>query len=222
MIHAILGLLVYCIVEYPITMMNAEDESDDPSGKSVHSYCGNLLPNLLLQGVFLNIMFFFSSVGYAFFLVRCRPRRYFSLFFPVLCIITIIALAALLLDDLHPIVTFALIAVAQVLPYYFNTFDYYVFTTALHEEIYGFILSIYGFFAQLTSLLTAFLMTTGWSLHVVVLICLGLYTVLLIYGVGISNLFRTSLWAPVLHNWNQTAEKVPEKVPEQDDRHQDP
>eukprot|EP01028_Stygiella_incarcerata_P003191 TRINITY_DN16147_c0_g1_i1.p1 TRINITY_DN16147_c0_g1~~TRINITY_DN16147_c0_g1_i1.p1 ORF type:complete len:634 (-),score=149.74 TRINITY_DN16147_c0_g1_i1:267-2168(-) len=207
MIHAILGLLVYCIVEYPITMMNAEDESDDPAGKNVDSYCGNLLPNLLLQGVFLNIMFFVSSVGYAFFLVRCRPRRYFSLFFPVLCLVTIIALAALLLDDLHPIVTFALIAVAQVLPYYFNTFDYYVFTTALHEEIYGFILSIYGFFAQLTSLLTAFLMTTGWSLHVVVLICLGLYFVLLVYGVGISNLFRTSLWAPVLHDWNQTSEQ---------------
>jgi hypothetical protein len=73
------------------------------------------------------------QIGDAFFRVRCHPRRYPSVFVPVLCIIKIIALEALLLDNLHPILAFALIAVAQVLPYCVNTFDYYVFTTALHE-----------------------------------------------------------------------------------------
>jgi len=189
LLHALLGLFVYNFVEYPVALGEAKDNTDHIN-KTPSSFCGGYLINLLMQGAILNISFFIGSILYALTLVKCPPKTYYKWVLPLLVIITACVIGVLLLDFHSHLLLSILIAIGQIIPYYQNTYDQYVFTTYVREEYYGFIYSLYNFTTQIIYNITAVLLSREIRLPVIIVICIVLLGLSVFYGFFIYRKFK--------------------------------
>jgi len=187
-LHALVVLVVYCFVEYPIALGEADDNASQD--RDLPGFCGGYLTNLLMQGAYLSISFFVGSILYGLTLVKCPPTAYYKWVLPLLLAITGVAVGILLLPKKPAYLATFLVAVGQIVPYYMNAYDYYIFTTYVREEYYGFLGSIYNFSNQIIYNITAILLSNNISLSMIIISCVCLSGVSLFYGWFIYRKFK--------------------------------
>eukprot|EP01027_Heterolobosea_sp_BB2_P015111 GEZU01021652.1.p1 GENE.GEZU01021652.1~~GEZU01021652.1.p1 ORF type:complete len:555 (+),score=113.84 GEZU01021652.1:327-1991(+) len=161
------------------------------------SFCGGLLTNLLLQALFLNVTYMFGTLLYKVLLVHCKPYQFFSRLFPILVLVLSFILG-LLLSSSAPspssssasaLMTFLLVSIAQVAPYHLTSYTWYVFTSAVDEQYYGFAQALYGIGTQVIFLAPGLFMVIPQLSTTFLLWC----CIALLFGIGTYS-YSFSLW----------------------------
>lgn len=194
LVHSLLTLLVYTTVEYPIMLRESDNDVDDSDVQTTSNYCAGHFKDLMLQGTILCIVFLIGTLLYRSFMLKLRPRTFFGWFLLAAVLVNMLCLG-LLLVNVTGILLFALISLAQVLPYYLNSFDYYCFTTGMVDEYYGFITSIYGFFCLVIYAAAGYVLAIDLSIEIVLFACFVLLFLTAAYGFCIRRYFKTDTWA---------------------------
>jgi hypothetical protein len=189
LLHAMLGLVVYSFVEYPIALGEADDNASTENRDPI-SFCGGYLTNLLMQGAMLNIAFLIGAILYGLTLVKCPPKTYYKWVLPILILSTALIVGLLLLDVLPHYATSILVAAGQIIPYYTNAYDYYVFTTYAKEEYYGFLYALYNFLTQVIYNITAIVLSNEIPLSTIIISCVALSGLSFFYGIFIYRKFK--------------------------------
>ena len=215
-LHSLTVLLMYNILTYPITLLVQTETSSDASllpppalssststststsaDDGTASFCHGTLINLVEQGVVLQLCYFVFSLLYMLFLVQCPPRIYYIFVQPFLVVVTAASLVAILLWRArmpHLLLT-VIVSVAQIVPFYINTFTYYVFNTAVRQDYYGVVLAVYAFGSQTMQVIVSYILYSSVAVQLLVFICGGLLIVIVIHGVAMNKLFYNPNWA---------------------------
>lgn len=98
-------------------------------------------------------------------------------------------------EQMPHIAVIIVVAVAQVLPYYLNSFSYYVMNTAIKQEYYGLILAVYAFGVQSISFGTSAVLYFNIPVQLLVFVCCGLLGVCVFHGFFMHRLFVNPNWA---------------------------
>ena len=215
-LHSLTVLLMYNILTYPITLLVQTETSSGDAGTAsssllsssassassgsddgTASFCHGTLINLIEQGVVLQLCYLVFSLLYMFFLVKCPPRTYYVFVQPFLVIVTAASLVAILLwrSRMPHLLLTVIVSVAQIVPFYINTFTYYVFNTAVRQDYYGVVLAVYAFGSQTMQVIVSYILYSSVSVQLLVFVCGGLLIVIIIHGVAMSKLFYNPNWA---------------------------
>eukprot|EP01027_Heterolobosea_sp_BB2_P013563 GEZU01019554.1.p1 GENE.GEZU01019554.1~~GEZU01019554.1.p1 ORF type:complete len:160 (-),score=31.41 GEZU01019554.1:73-552(-) len=86
---------------------------------------------------------------------------------------------------LQTIISFVVVSVAQVAPYYLAAYDFFVFTAAADEQYCGFVNSFYCLVNQLIAFLPALLLEhlSSINLNMLILVCIAVLAVTLVHSV---------------------------------------
>ncbi|KAH3743119.1 hypothetical protein Pelo_15488 [Pelomyxa schiedti] len=197
LIHGIITWAVYLLVTYPVTIFEAVARTTSEEAPTLENQCNQLLPQLSLQGLIINMCYLITAYLYRIFIVDCPPYRYFKFLFPFLAIVNSVLIGLLLLHIDTVVIQMCVITGAQVIPYYLQSYDFYVLNTAATEEFLAFVLSVCWFFQQLSNVGMTLILSLGFSLWVTVILCLGLIIFALLEGaIWMPPLFKGN-WAPV-------------------------
>ena len=116
LLHLSSTYLMNNVVGYPL--MLAESEPSTPKAeRGVHDFCSDHLTNLMSQGAVLYATYLVGSLVYRYFFVKMPPIQYYGFVMAGVCILTGACLGVLMVD-VGQGMRYALVAVAQVLPYY--------------------------------------------------------------------------------------------------------
>lgn len=202
MCHSLLVTFLYYFMAYPVTVLiNTEDNEEALSSESnpatVSNFCHNTLVNLLRQGAILMLCYFVLSLVYMAFLVRCPPRVYYTFILPFLSLLTALSLVIILLmrRSIKKYILNFVISIAQIIPYYINSYSYYVLNTSIRQDYYGFVQALYALFTQ------AILISTNFSLYysvpevILVGVCLLLIVFAALHGFLMKSIFKNPDWA---------------------------
>eukprot|EP00743_Colponemidia_sp_Colp-15_P012451 GILK01014178.1.p1 GENE.GILK01014178.1~~GILK01014178.1.p1 ORF type:complete len:515 (+),score=49.48 GILK01014178.1:189-1547(+) len=158
-LHSFLLYFIIQVLSNPLNMTVAASGKDELSGVATRdNFCNGMLANLAEQGLFAIISYTVGSILYVLFLIKCPPFRFYRYIFPVCSALLTMFLVPFLLFDLHPSVAAVLVAASSVLPYYLNAYDYYLATSAITPNYYGFFASFYGNVSAIIYLIPAALM----------------------------------------------------------------
>jgi hypothetical protein len=169
MLQCMLVSIFFSLAEVPMTVEESAGGSNilPPDQQTASNLCGNVVLNFISQGAILNALYFASTLLYAKILVRCPLRKFYLIAYPVrrfaLCaqyanalqILGTCILAVTLsmwYNIPYQLVTFFLVALAQILSYYASDYGYYSFTAHSDPLSYGFNLSIYSFLSTVTNI----------------------------------------------------------------------
>jgi len=188
--HALLILVVYSFVQYPIALGEADIGGDDISHRELANFCGGYLENVFLQGSLLSVSFLIGSILYFLTLVKCPPTIYYLIVLPILLGITATVVGALLFHLPSQYLVSVLVSIGQIVPYYMNAYDYYIFTTYVKAEYYGFQSTVYNFLNQVINNITAILLSNSISLSLIIITCVSLLGLSLVYGIFIYTKFK--------------------------------
>lgn len=203
MCHSILVTFLYYFMTYPVTVLiNTEDDvvvdlSSESNYSRVSNYCHNTLVNLLRQGAILMVCYSVLSSVYMAFLVRCPPRIYYTFVLHFLSLLTALSLVIILLlkKSIKKYILNFVISIAQIIPYYINSYTYYVLNTSIRQDYYGFVQALYAFCIQ------AILISTNFSLYysvpnvILVSVCLMLIVFVSLHGFLMRSIFLNPDWA---------------------------
>eukprot|EP01097_Dermamoeba_algensis_P009914 TRINITY_DN713_c0_g1_i1.p1 TRINITY_DN713_c0_g1~~TRINITY_DN713_c0_g1_i1.p1 ORF type:complete len:313 (+),score=52.62 TRINITY_DN713_c0_g1_i1:810-1748(+) len=192
LLHALTMYLLYNLVEYPLTL---EENKPDMSHATLDDFCSGYLKNLLLQGSILNGSFFIASSLYGLFLVKCKPFLYYKYVFPLLGLFLGLVISSLFVEPLssNGIFKKIVISVGQVMPYYFNAFDFFMFTSATIQTYFGFLSALYGLGFQVIYGVTGYAMGGRIPNDIIIYICLGILVISVIHSVFFAMVYGKTL-----------------------------
>eukprot|EP00727_Mastigamoeba_balamuthi_P008982 m51a1_g4706 hypothetical protein (541) ;mRNA; r:254125-256817 len=187
--HALLNFFLYGAIAYPVTLLATEEGADPAAPSSV------LLRDLVQQGATLNAVFLLATGLYSRTLLRCPPSRYYRRALPALCVVTGACTLALTALRLGKAARMVLLSVSQVLPYFLNSYDYYVLCTAVREEYYGAVMSAYALVSHGVGVVFTALMGADLPLGALLAACTALLAASAWHGSLMHKHFAAPDWA---------------------------
>lgn len=190
--HAVLVAALYNVITYPLTISNVS--TDDtyshgtvPSAMTSSNYCNGELILVLRQGSIINTLFLVGSFFYRKVLLPMQPTSFYELGLPVLGLGIGICLTFLFVFP-HGVIASLLLAVGQLIPYWINSYCYFVFTSAVNPHTYGFVLGVYSIACQFVYY--AVYMIVAAKVHMTMLVVLSLLLAVcaVLYGQRLQKL----------------------------------
>lgn len=179
--HCIILNIFIIFAQYPISLLEVTNLVDLAEYKVADNMCGGVLTNLLALGAMTNCSYLIGSIWYFLFIVRCPPKYFYSIWYPIGSLILLGCTMTLWFTNIKYLVL-ALIAVSQIVPYYLTYYDYYLFTERTVQDYYGFVLGIYTLSTGLTTLLVQAIFLINFPFWGLLVSCLILLTISLIYS----------------------------------------
>ena len=154
--HSFTILLLYSIISNPLTVLIMRYNSEaNTAFKAIetgtiaelptrNNFCSGLVLDLVWQGAVLNVIFVVGSAIYAVTLTKCPPRLYYAYCQPMLFLVTGLCVFVASSFRSSAIFFLMLLSTSQVIPYYLNSFNYFVLSTATHADFYGFTTTCYA------------------------------------------------------------------------------
>jgi len=184
--------IFYTIVSYPLTLSISDELSiNAPENNSV---CGGLIANLLTQGFVLNVTYLITTLMYTAFIVQCPPLRFYRWVVHIMAIILGVSVGILWMS-MSQWPSFIMVSLAQVIPYYMYSYDFYCFTSSVDEIYYGFIFGIYGFLYQLLYIVPASILYIPFSNQALLVASLIMLVLVIGYSIYIAYAFEEELQA---------------------------
>jgi len=192
LMHYNIILVFYTIVSYPLTLSISDELSiNTPEHDAV---CDGLIANLLTQGFVLNVTYIITTFMYTAFLVKCPPLRFYRWVFHIMAVVLGVSVGILWMP-MSQWPTFIMVSLAQVIPYYLFSFDFYVFTSSIDEIYYGFIYGIYGFLYQVLYIVPASILYIPISNDALIIASLVILVIVMGYSVFIATTLEEELQA---------------------------
>jgi len=108
------------------------------------NFCGNLIPNLLLQTLFMEILIQIAAIIYSIALIKMRPYYFFGRIFFVAQIIVIICTAILGVFNLNSVFASFLLAVCSGIFYIIGCFLDASYISVVPAEVFGYLYAMSG------------------------------------------------------------------------------
>jgi len=192
LMHYNILYIFYTIVSYPLTLSISDELSiNTPENNSV---CGGLIANLLTQGFVLNVTYLITTLMYTAFIVQCPPLRFYRWVVHIMAIILGVSVGILWMS-MSQWPSFIMVSLAQVIPYYMYSYDFYCFTSSVDEIYYGFIFGIYGFLYQLLYIVPASILYIPFSNQALLVASLIMLVLVIGYSIYIAYAFEEELQA---------------------------
>jgi len=190
LMHYLILLVFYTIVSFPLTLSVSNSLSiNTPTSDFV---CDGLISYLLTQGFVLNCTYLVTTLMYTAFLVRCPPLIFYRYVFFGLAIVLGVSVGILWMP-MSQWPTFIFVSLAQCIPYYLYSFDFYVFTSSIDEIYYGFIYGVYGFMYQLLYIVPSSILYAPYTNNELIISSLVLLVICMVYAVIIAVYFKEEL-----------------------------
>ena len=111
--------------------------------KSNHGECGGAVDFLLLQGLFLQLLYLAGGLVYFKLIMRLHPAGYYGSVFPVMSVVFMVATVAQFISLGETAAAFTISAIT-VTSYYMSIYNSYVLSGASRVDMFGFVQGVYS------------------------------------------------------------------------------
>eukprot|EP00743_Colponemidia_sp_Colp-15_P008652 GILK01009416.1.p1 GENE.GILK01009416.1~~GILK01009416.1.p1 ORF type:complete len:144 (+),score=14.58 GILK01009416.1:82-513(+) len=129
------------------------------------------------------------------FLVKCPPYVFYTFVYPISAILLLLLLAPIYFFSLPSFVAGLLVSICSVVPYYLNAYDWYLTTSAIDPNYYGFFASTYWNINSVIFLVPGLVMLNGnvFSKQLLIAISVGAVVGSLLLSVWFSSRYKREL-----------------------------
>eukprot|EP00727_Mastigamoeba_balamuthi_P009013 m51a1_g4734 hypothetical protein (700) ;mRNA; f:359748-362106 len=208
LLHCMALRLYYLIILYPLSLLVGEDVGEGAAaaaagaaGSSGSSEGAGADPRgvlvaLVQQSCLTDLGGLLMNFGYLALLSRCPPRVYYMVAFPLLTVASMASATMLLVlrGGMSGVAQLALTSVCSAVTSVLVSYDYNLLTTIVRARSYGFVVTLYGIFGQLTTLAVTACMSFDVRLDSVIIACVAVMVVTCVHALWLLRLF----WSPAV------------------------